>query len=380
MIYSVPILDESDRAVLRLIEEQKARLSVHVQHNPKRWMGSIRKRTFAKAIQGSNSIEGYNASIDDALAAVDDEPPLDERTETWFAISGYRAALTYVMQAAKDQHFQLSKQFLKSLHFMMIGWDLNKNPGQWRPGHIYVHSNKRDETVYVGPDAEYIERLMDGLIEYLTSQSNEHFLVRAAMAHLNLTLIHPFSDGNGRMARAIQTLIISLSGVLDPVFSSIEEWLGQNTQEYYDILEETAKGEWSPQRSALGWVRFCLIAHYQQASTLLRRIEEYGALYERVITLVEKHSLNERMALPLFDAALGQSSSRAKYQEQADVTAHTASRDLKKLSDLELLDPTGNYRGRRYRPSKVLVELRHAVRIKRPLRNPYDVVKSENLI
>jgi len=85
------------------------------------------------------------------------------------------------------------------------------------------------------------------------------------------------------------------------------------------------------------------------------------------------------MALPLFDAALGQTSSRAKYQEQADVTAHTASRDLKKLSDLELLDPTGNYRGRRYRPSKTMIDLRKSVRISRPLKNPYDVVNSNDL-
>jgi len=380
MIYSVPILDETDRAVLRLIEDQKARLSVHVQHNPKRWMGSIRKRTFAKAIQGSNSIEGYNASIEDALAAVDDEPPPDERTETWFAISGYRAALTYVMQAAKDRHFQLNKQFLKSLHFMMIGWDLNKNPGQWRPRHVFVVSTKTNETVYTAPDVEHIEKLMDALMEYLTSSSNEHFLVRAAMAHLNLTLIHPFSDGNGRMARAIQTLIISLNGVLEPIFSSIEEWLGQNTQEYYDILQQTAKGEWSPNNSALDWVRFCLIAHYQQASTLLRRIEEYEKLYNEIMELIEDYSLNERMALPLFDAALGQSSSRAKYQEQADVTSHTASRDLKRLSDLELLAPTGNYRGRRYWPSEHLKKMRDSVRIKRPLRDPYDIVERDDLV
>ena len=129
MIHLEPALQEEDRAVLQLIGEQRARLAAHTQHSPRRWMGSIRRRTFARAIQGSNSIEGYNASVDEAIAVIEDEPPLDERTETWYALTGYRAALTYIMQAARDPDFEFNKQFLKSLHFMMIGFDLTKNPG-----------------------------------------------------------------------------------------------------------------------------------------------------------------------------------------------------------------------------------------------------------
>ncbi len=62
------------------------------------------------------------------------------------------------------------------------------------------------------------------------------------MAHLNLTMIHPFKDGNGRMARALQTLVLSREGIVSPVFSSIEEWLGKNTLPYYNILAETGEG------------------------------------------------------------------------------------------------------------------------------------------
>jgi Fic family protein len=58
-------------------------------------------------------------------------------------------------------------------------------------------------------------------------------LVRGAMAHLNLVMIHPYRDGNGRMARALQTLTISRQTIVEPAFSNIEEWLGHNTDDYY---------------------------------------------------------------------------------------------------------------------------------------------------
>jgi Fic family protein len=52
------------------------------------------------------------------------------------------------------------------------------------------------------------------------------------MAHLNLVMIHPFRDGNGRMARALATLVLTRSDIGEPEFCSIEEWLGANTEDY----------------------------------------------------------------------------------------------------------------------------------------------------
>jgi len=120
MIYVAPRLEQADQDVLSLIGGQRERLRIYTQHAPKRWIGSLRRTTLARAIRGSNSIEGYNATLDEAMAAVEDDPAFDERTETWHAIRGYRNALTYISQAAQDAHFEFSKQFLKSLHFMML--------------------------------------------------------------------------------------------------------------------------------------------------------------------------------------------------------------------------------------------------------------------
>jgi len=337
----------------------------------------LRRSTFARAIQGSNSIEGYHASMEDALAVVEDEPPSDPQAETYRAIKGYRDAMTYIMQVAHDPYFEFSKQFLKSLHFMMVGHDMSKNPGQWRPGSIFVVNQSNNERVYEGPPPEMVNGLIEELVLYLESERTEPTFVRAAMAHLNLTMIHPFSDGNGRMARALQTLILAQDGLMHPIFSSIEEWLGKNTQEYYAVLATTGEGRWHPGGSALSWIRFCLKAHYQQAATLIRRNEEYNQIYERLVEIVKREKVPERAALPLFDATLGFRITNTRYRGDTEVTEFVASRDLKKLCEANLLEPLGEKRGRTYRAAKELRELRRSSSIVRPLEDPYLLIDAE---
>jgi len=375
MIFETPNLTDEDAAVLEIISEQKDRLQVFTNINPRRWSGSLRRATLARAIQGSNSIEGYNVSLDEAVAAIEDEPALDERTETSRAIRGYRDAMTYILQATKDPHFQISAQLLKSLHFMMLQYDMSKNPGQWRPGSIFVISSKTGEHVYDAPEIETVNDLIEELVDYLKKPSKEPGVVRAAMAHLNCTMIHPFSDGNGRIARALQTLVIASGGVLNPVFSSIEEWLGDNTQEYYDVLALVGRGKWNPKNNALPWIRFCLKAHYQQAGKLIRRNEEAESLFNEIIKFIRLYSLQERVWMPLFDAALGLRVSNARYRKDADITEFTASRDLKKLCEVELLLPHGERKMRTYSAAKILSEVWQRARIKRVVEDPYEVVQ-----
>jgi Fic family protein len=375
MIYETPKLEPEDEAVLDLLAAQKDRLRLFADYEQRRWYGTLRRSAMARAIQGSNSIEGYNATLDDAMAAVEDEPASDERTETARAIKGYRDALTYICQVARDPYFEFSKQFLKSLHFMMVGFDMSKGPGRWRPGPILVVDSRSGETVYTAPGPEFVDPLIVELVDALRAQGASSPLVRGAMAHLNLTLIHPFKDGNGRMARALQTLVIALGGSLHPVFSSIEEWLGENTQAYYDVLAATAQGEWSPHRSALPWVRFCLKAHYQQAGRMIRRNEEYDHLFTQVVRLAEGAGVHERSHLALFDAALGFRVTNQRYRAEAEVSELVASRDLKGLVDLGLLVPQGEKRGRHYLAGETLRRARAATRAPRSMLDPYDLVR-----
>lgn len=377
MIFQTPKLAEEDQAVLGLIADQRERLRIYTQTNPNRWLGSLRRSALAKAIRASNSIEGIHATIDNVMAAIENEDPANIEKDTWLSIRGYRDAMTYIMQAGQDPYFEFSKQFLKSLQFMMIGHDLTKNPGQYRPGPIYIVDQASGKTVYEGPDPALVNDLVEELVTYLKTPTDEPAIVRAAMAHLNLTMIHPFKDGNGRVSRALQTLVLAREGILHPVFSSIEEWLGRVTLDYYAVLAEIGVGAWHPERDALPWIRFCLKAHYHQAATFIRRNEEYKKLFDGIEKIIKREHLNERAAIPIFDSALGQQITNGWYRREADVSEVIASRDLRRLHEGGILVAHGEKRGRTYLAGKEVKALRKAVRIDQPYADPYELMANK---
>src|SRR5665213_2491970 len=97
MLFVTPELDETELQVVAQIDDLREKMRLRL-HEPRRWAGSLRRVQFARAVQGSNSIEGYEAPLDDALAIEMGEPPLDASEETALAIKGYRDAMTYVLQ------------------------------------------------------------------------------------------------------------------------------------------------------------------------------------------------------------------------------------------------------------------------------------------
>jgi Fic family protein len=384
VIYATPPLTDADRAVLADIEALREELRFYL-HTPRRWYGTLRRSTFARAVQGSNSIEGYNASVEDVAAVIEDEEPLDADTETRQAISGYRDALTYVIQLAPTS-LTIDASLLRSLHFMMMKYDLSRSPGQWRPAAVWVQ-NEHGDIVYEAPDRSDLEPLIDELLSDINGYETPP-MVAAAMAHLNLTLLHPFSDGNGRMARCLQTFVLARDGVLSPEFSSIEEYLGRNTNAYYDALTSVAQGKWSPQRDARPWIEFCLTAHYRQASTLLRRIQEAEALWDRCEQAASRHGLPDRVVGAMCDAARGWRLRRSLYVKITrsasgdEISDAMATRDLAAMASAGLLEPVGQKRGRYYEPTAELRDVWAEIRTSRTTRqiaDPYEHVRQPKL-
>jgi Fic family protein len=380
-VFQVPELRQDEREVLELIGSLQEQMSSIAES--RRWVGSLRRMSFARAVQGSNSIEGYNASLDDVVAAVADEPTLDADQKTQLALTGYRDAMTYVLQIADDETLALDEGLLKSLHFMMLHHELRKNPGRWRLGEIFVRQDSSGEIVYQGPDADLLPELISAMLSQLREE-DAPVHIKAAMAHLNLVMIHPFSDGNGRMARCLQTLVLAHDRILAPVFSSIEEFLGRNTETYYNVLAEVGAGAWNPHRDARPWVRFCLQAHYLQARTSVRRREEIEHLWNACAELAEAEGLAERCASGLIDAAYGFRIRRGGYKSGVEVSLAeeisdlTATRDLKAMVDRGLLEAVGERRARYYVGSHSLLELRaqiRAGRLPKAVEDPFEVVR-----
>jgi Fic family protein len=378
MLFTTPAPDDREQEVLAEVEDLKTRLR-HQLYEPGRWYGPLRRLSAARAIQGSNTIEGYDAKLDDAAAIAAGEEPLDADEETRRALSGYHDAMTYVLQLADDDEFTYSAQLIKSLHFMMTSYDLKNRPGRWRPGAIYVRNEDSGEIVYEGPDADDVAGHIGDLVAGLNDPAPEHArLVQAGMAHLNLVMIHPFRDGNGRMARCLQSLVLARAGVLAPVFISIEEYLGRNTHAYYDVLGKVGGGSWQPGNDARPWVHFTITAHLRQARTMLRRVRETERLWMDLEQLAQRRGYPDRMLVPLYDAAMNLRVRNATYRAALEdstgepVTAPTASKDLQRLAEGGWLTPGGEKRGRFYTASPELRHLRQTIIAARDERDDSD--------
>lgn len=380
MIYRTPEPDALELAVIERIDALRSRLSHVVRSEPRRWTGRLRRHALARALRGSNSIEGFLVSKSDALAAVEGEAPMEASDRDWAAISSFRNAMTYVIHLHDDPRFQYSESLIRSLHYMMLQYDLSKSPGRYRSAPIFVIDEDLKKTVYEGPDEGSVPSLVEELITSLNSSDGTPCLVRAAMAHLNLVMIHPFRDGNGRMARALQTLVLVREGIIAPEFSSIEEYLGRNYREYYDILASVGGGRWRPNGDARPWVRFSLKSHFQQTTTVLQRVYEGERLWELLAEAADQNQLPERSVLALFDAAVGFRVRNGTYRQAADISSQMASRDLARLVETGLLEPHGEKKGRYYEASARTKRMgQRAKEARPPLEDPFETTPPPQL-
>lgn len=367
MIYEVPEVQAPELVALAKIDALKRQLR-HRVAEPRRWVGSVRRVLSARAIRGSNSIEGFEVSVEDALAAVDGQEPVEASERDWLAVLGYRRAMTYMLQLARDDHFQYSSNLIRSLHFMVSESDLDAGPGLWRPGPIWVRNDATGEIVYEGPESDVVPALVEELVAQLRANEEAPAIVRGAMAHLNLAMIHPFRDGNGRMARCLQTLVLARERILSPEWMSIEEYLGANTQAYYEILAKVGRGAWRPDGDARPWVRFCLRSHYSQAAIVLERVRAAEALWAAIDELRLKRGLPERAIGTLLDAAGGLRVRNASHRKSVElnevetISNQVATNDLSAMVKAGLLVQRGEKRGAYYVAADPLLALQGRIR------------------
>lgn len=352
MLFPVPELSAADEQVLGEIEALRVRLRHHVQGSPAKWTEGLRKYLTADAVAASNSIEGFRVSTVDVRDLLDGERDVEVSSENREETLAYQRMMTYLQTLHDVTDFAFSKGLLNALHWMLQGHrHTGRRPaGRWRRGPVYV-TDARDPSVaaYTAPAAQELPALMDELVEWLNGDDGSRPLVRAAMAHLQLVAIHPWADGNGRMSRSLQTLLIAREGVLAPEFSSIEAWLGRpgNTWEYYRELG--LRGPvYRPDQDVSSWIRFNLTAYHQQAQTVQARWDRSAAVWEALNAFVAAGGSHDRVVAALHDVAMTGRVRRTRYEQAEGLSRQQAQRDLRDLVAGGVLRSVGRTRARYY--------------------------------
>ena len=196
----------------------------------------LRKANRIKTIHSSLAIEGNTLSEDEVRDIIDGKnvvAPIRQIQEVKNAIKTYEIYST--LDAFKE------KDLLKAHGVMMQA--LVDNAGRYRRGGVGVFGEKG--LVHLAPPADRVPFLMGDLFDWL-KHSKDHLLIRSCVFHFEFEFIHPFIDGNGRMGRLWQSLIL---GKLHPVFEHlpVENMVYSNQQKYYDaIAASTSAGESGP--------------------------------------------------------------------------------------------------------------------------------------
>jgi Fic family protein len=354
MIFATPDITADLRDRLDELDRLRQELGGQVERLAP-WMGALRRAVRASSIEGSTSIEGYSVDPAEAISLTSGVVPTESDDENRLAVASYARAMDHVGAMARDPGFRWSDRVILDLHFDACHFQRDKSPGLWRTGPISV-TGPDGGIDYRGPDGEDVPALMAEIVAWLDDAAESHPVVRAAMAHLNVTSVHPFRDGNGRVARIVQSLVLAREGLLSPEFSSIEEYLSKNTPAYYAALRDAQGGSYQPDRDASDWVRFCVEAHVSQATQRLDQIHEAATRWERLEREAGKRGWPDRFVIALEQSLIG-GADRAGYREEAGVSPATVSADLRRLLDSGLVEQRGRGPGTRYWASERLRSL-----------------------
>jgi Fic family protein len=190
----------------------------------------LRRENRIRTIQASLAIEQNTLSLDQVTAVINGKTVAGlphEIREVQNAFAVYEQLEQFDPCSAED--------LLRAHGLMMAG--LVQSAGQWRTGGVGVMKGK--EVVHLAPPAASVSVSMNNLLVWLR-QSDAHPLVASCVFHYELEFIHPFADGNGRLGRLWQSVILAR---WNPVFNwiAVETIIRDRQQEYYAVLAECDK-------------------------------------------------------------------------------------------------------------------------------------------
>ncbi len=347
MLYRTPEPDGELQAELSEFDALRDELGA-LASRAGRWLGALRRQWRAASAESSIEIEGFHVPEEEVREIASGNEPADATSEDRMALSCYGRAMDHVGVMSDDPAFKWVDRVVLDLHFDVCCFQRDKQPGKYRQGGIEVTSPGGGPPAYVAPSYQHVPSLMGEIMVWLDGgDPDAHLIVRAAMAHLHVICVHPFRDGNGRVSRIVQSLVLARGGLLAPEFVSIEEYLGSNTLAYYAALQAVQGGSYRPESDAAPFVAFCVRAHIAQARRRLRQLAEAGARWAYLEQIVEQRAWPDRLVIAL-EQSLFAGTDRAVYAAEADVSLPTASSDLRRLLDAGLISQQGRGPSTRY--------------------------------
>lgn len=271
----------------------------------------LRKQNRIKTIHSSLKIEGNTLTEEQITALLENKRVIGPKKDVLEVLNAIK-----IYENLKDYKPFNEKSFLKA-HLKLMG-GLIENAGKYRNKGVGIVKGSKVE--HLAPPFENVPYLMKDLFEYL-KRSDEIELIKSCVFHYEMEFIHPFLDGNGRMGRLWQTLILMEKY---PIFEFLpfETLISKDQEKYYKALTDSDKSGQSTK-----FIEYMLTVIDISISELLD---------------FNNRTLNEKDRLDYFISLNKTEFSRKDYMDIfKDISSATASRDLKKGVELNLFGKVG---------------------------------------
>ncbi|QXP74654.1 Fic family protein [Tenacibaculum sp. AHE15PA] len=271
----------------------------------------LRKQNRIKTIHSSLKIEGNTLTEEQITALLENKRVIGPKKDVIEVLNAIK-----IYENLDDYNPSNEKSFLKAHQNLMEG--LIENSGKYRTQSVGIVKGSKIE--HLAPPFENVPFLMKDLFEYLKN-SDEIELIKSCVFHYEMEFIHPFLDGNGRMGRLWQTLILMEKY---PIFEFLpfETLISNDQEKYYKALAESDKSGKSTK-----FIEYMLNVIDISISQLLD---------------FNNRTLNEKDRLEYYVSLNKIEFTRKDYMDVfKDISSATASRDLKKGVELNLFEKIG---------------------------------------
>jgi Fic family protein len=293
----------------------------------------LRKRNRIKSIQSSLEIEGNTLTIEQITDLINNKRVLAPQKD----IIEVKNAIELYSKLTEFNAYELDS--LCRAHGILMN-TLIEDAGQFRRTAVGII--KGNNITHVAPPGDIVYALMKDLFDYLKNDK-DILLIKSCVFHYEFEFIHPFIDGNGRMGRLWQTVILK---DYSPVFEylPIESLIKERQQDYYDVL-----GKSDNQGNSTGFIEFMLEIINIALEDLLK---------------TQNHTLTSTDRISIFKNFIGNDFfTRQDYlRHNKEISTATASRDLKEAVDNDIIEKIGEKRLTKYRYKKKL-NITHAIGI-----------------
>lgn len=200
----------------------------------------LKRQAIIRMSHSSTAIEGNILNIHQVEDLYKNKK-IDAPNRDIYEVKNYLNVLRYIEKIVKDKK-PITKKILLKIHALATDKTLSKEQsGHFRKGPVYVVRRRlgfSDEVVYVGPKAINVPYLCDDLIKWIDKSEKEETnpVIVAGITHLELAAIHPFSDGNGRTARAMATLVLYKRGYDFRQLFALEDYYNRDLPGYYKAI------------------------------------------------------------------------------------------------------------------------------------------------